>query len=91
MQITIIQEKDNKGNGIQKVFGLISLFASVAMSATKSIILNKKWFLAKLIHHEERDKSYPEIPPTSPTPQPLKQRQEMVTSTSQGPPVNLTG
>ena len=54
----IIQEKYKKGYGIPKVFGLISLFASVAMSDTKSIIPEIASFVAKLIHHEEWSKSY---------------------------------
>ena len=64
----IIQEKYKKGNGIPKVFGLISLFASVAMSSTKSVIPEITSFPAKLIHHEERDNDSPENIPNFKTP-----------------------
>ena len=45
---------------IPKVFGLIALFAYVAMSATKSILLETVSFAAKLLHHEERAKYHPD-------------------------------
>ena len=58
----IIQEKDKKGNGIPKVFGFIYLFASVAMSSTKSVLKEAVSFKANLIYHEERSKFSPYNP-----------------------------
>ena len=43
--------KENKGNGIPKVFALIYLFAYVAMSATKSVLPETSSFVAKLLHN----------------------------------------
>ena len=37
-KIKIVHERDKKGNGIPKIFGLIDLFAYVAMYTTKSIL-----------------------------------------------------
>ena len=47
----IIQEKYKKGGSISKVFGLIELSASVAMSVTKSIIPETASFSSNLIHN----------------------------------------
>ena len=58
-----IQEKYKKINGIPTVFGLISLFASVAMSVANSIHPGTASFAAKMLHHEERAKYSPDNPP----------------------------
>ena len=58
MQRKRIQERYKWVSGIPKVFDLISIFAYVAMSATKSIIPETEVFAANLIHHEEIYKSY---------------------------------
>ena len=50
-KIKIIKEKDNNRYGIPRIFGLISLFASVDMSSTKSMIPQTVIFSAKIIHH----------------------------------------
>ena len=49
--IKIIQEILKKLNDIPKVFGLVYLFESVAMTANKSIIPEIEIFASKLIHH----------------------------------------
>ena len=56
----IIQEKYKKLNGIPKLFGLITLFVSIVMSVTRSIIPERAIFVAKLLQHEERAKYSPE-------------------------------
>ena len=56
----IIQDKGKTEKGIPKVFGLIALFASVTMSANKYILPETAIIVAKLLHHEERDKYFPE-------------------------------
>ena len=60
MQIKIIQEKYKKVDGVPKVFGLISLFASMSMSVTNYILPDTAIFSYKLFHHEERAKSSPD-------------------------------
>ena len=55
-----IQKIYKKRDFITKVFGPIDLFEFVAMYFTKYIILETASFSAKLIHHEEKSKSYPE-------------------------------
>ena len=67
-QSKIIQEKDNKGNEIPKVFGLIYIFVSVAMSATKSILPETEIFASNMIHHEEKANPLQKISPTLLTP-----------------------
>ena len=47
------------------VFGIIYLFAYVAISVTNSILPETASFITKLLHHEERAKSSPENPPNS--------------------------
>ena len=59
-QSKIIQCKYKKGKVIPKVFGLIDLFASVAMSCTKYILPKIASFAAKLLHNEERSKCSPD-------------------------------
>ena len=55
--------KTSREKVIPKVFGLIALFTSVTMSATKSIITETASLAARLLHHEERAKSSPENTP----------------------------
>ena len=51
-QNKIVQEKYKKGNGTQKVFELITLFASVDMSVVNYILPETASFAAKLLHNE---------------------------------------
>ena len=59
-QSKIIQYRDKREKGIPKLCSLIFLFASVAMSATNSILPETASFAANILHHEERAKSYTE-------------------------------
>ena len=56
----IIQKRYKKINGILKVFGLISLFTSVAMSVTKSILPETASLSTNLLHHERIFNSSPQ-------------------------------
>ena len=55
-----VQERDNNRDVKPKVFGLLALFASVAMSSTNLIITETESFTCKLLHHEEISKYSPE-------------------------------
>ena len=59
-QNKIIQEKYKKGNDIPKVFGLIALFVSVAVSDAKYILTETAVFEANLLHHKKISKTYPD-------------------------------
>ena len=73
------------------MFGLIAVFASVAMYATKYIIPETESFLTKLIHHRDRDKFHPENLPNFTNHLDSIIEEGNDTSPSKRPPVNLTG
>ena len=56
----MIPEKDNKRNVTLKVFDLISLFAPVYISVTKSVLPSKASFSANTIYQKESAMSSPD-------------------------------
>ena len=58
-QIKIINEKQEI-SVIPKMFVIMAIFLSVAMTVAKSILPETEMFAANLIQHEERAKSYPD-------------------------------